>query len=314
MSEFLEIRELLHDTAAAIARLEREMAAAPFSETLVAHMRSLQKRREQLEIRFHEVADEVGVDICTYRMHPQAVTPSVLSISKALGDFQSLFTVVYVALREGPRIRARIRELDVKDSSFGIAYTFSGSFGVVLTIPNERLLLTGSRLDDSIRKIQELAQSRTPDEVRRISHDLGPAVVRKAYRWAQDHAESGMGADLEWRRGDDVRFEMLIQEPEFRALAEVIGATSDVEEEVVSTVGVLLGVDVPRKTFHFRANDIGEVSGRFSDAISEHHAVTVPRTYQAELRKSTKIQYSLEQDDVEWFLIGLSPTVDSPSS
>ena len=155
MSELAEIQTKIQDTNAAIARLERMMVDGPNLPSLLANMRSLQKRYKKLESDFVTAADELGIDVCSYRLFPDETSPTLTGVVSALGDFQSMFSVVYDAQRNGPKKRIRLSDDIIRDSSFRFAYTYSGSLGVTLTLPNERLLLqeVDTAIDEAMKAI-----------------------------------------------------------------------------------------------------------------------------------------------------------------
>lgn len=306
MSELAELQAKLQDTHAAIVRIERMLTDNPDLPSLLANMRSLQKRHKNLEADFLAAAYELGVDVCTYRLFPDDQKPTLTGLVSALGDFQSLFSVVYDAIRTGPKKRARISEDIVKESSFGFAYSFPGSIGVVLTLPNEILLLEeiDTALDGTMKSIFGMAKAENPSEILTFAQKLGPAPVRALYRWANDHVKAGLGADIEWRRKETVRAALLIQRPELERLTQAIDVTSDNEYSEFDFTGDLVGADVDNLTFHMK-NGETEIKGRFSDAISADHVVTLPKPYRARIRKTTKIYYSTEREEESFFLLGL---------
>lgn len=307
-SELAEIQTKIQDTNAAIARLERMMVDSPDLPSLLANMRSLQKRYKKLEADFVAAADELGVDVCSYRLFPDETTPTLTGIVSALGDFQSLFSVVYDARRHGPKKRIRLGDDVVRESSFGFAYTYSGSLGVTLTLPNERLLLQeiDTAIDEAMKAIFAMARLGEPSEILTFARSLGPATVRALYKWADDHVKAGLGADIRWRRGEQVRASLLIQRPELERLKQTIDITSDTEEVEIDLTGELVGADIKSHTFHMTSGDT-EYRGRFTDAIGPEHAVTLPKTYRAKVRKTTKIYYSTDKEDVSYFLLSLEP-------
>jgi len=304
MSLLLEIQEKVHDTNAAIARMERAVATHGESPSLLASIRSLEKRRKFLEAEFLELADRYGQDVCTYRLFANGEQPSITALSKALGDFQLLFSVVYDSLKTGPKDRARIGADVANATNFGFAYTFPGSIGVVLTLPNARLLPTfKTDLDRTVETVFEISQAKAPAEICVFAKQLGPASVRAAYRWAKDHAMNHLGAEIEWRRNQAVTDRLLIQHREIEQLSSTIEQTSEESTEEIVVGGVLVGADTLRHTFHF-VTDVS-IKGRFSDAISETQKAELPAPYRATIRKTTKIVYSTDEEDVAYFLLKL---------
>jgi hypothetical protein len=307
MSRIAEVREHLLETTAAIAKLERAIADSAESPSLLLNMHSLQRRKADLEERFRFLAAEMELDVCTYRLLPEQDDPSVLSLSKALMDFQLLFSIVYDALKTGPKKqRARIGKDALAETSFGFGYVFSGSLGVVMTLPNERLLVGATQMDEAMGIIFEIAHASDRDAISEFARRLGPPTVRSAYAWAVDHIESKLNVSIEWRHDQEVRSSLLIQLPELERLRDAIAETSDEIVEEVTIEGELVGADIPARKFHMQTA-VGEIRGWFIDAIGEEHRVTVPRRYEAVLQKTTRIHYSTEKEETTWLLLRLRP-------
>jgi hypothetical protein len=306
MSRLLDLQQLLLETSAAMAKAERFAVEGSDPESLSINIASLGKRYAELERDFASAAADQGCDVCSYRLIPEGARPTVMGLTKALGTFQSLFSIVYQALKEGPRRRARLDAQVLEETSFGLGYVFPGSIGVVLTLPNERLLLGETPLDTSIRTIAEIGQLTSSEQIAHYAHQLGPASIRAAFAWARDHAESSFSADVEWLRGEQVRTGIRMNVPRFRELQQIIGETSEQVVEEILVAGLLVGADVPRHAFHL-VTDTGEIRGTFIDTISEAHTVELPKRYSARIKKTTSIVYAVEEEKVSYLLLSLEP-------
>lgn len=305
MTWLTDIQSKLQDTHAAIAKLERAVASDPQSRSLSAMARSLQKRQKKLESQFFAATEELGIDVCTYRLFTDEYRITMKAFTAALYDFQSLVSVVYNALKYGPKQRARISAEVARDTSFHFGYAFSGSLGIVLTLPNERLLLIDSEIDKSINTVFEMAKSQTPEDVLSFAKKLGLSPIYRMFQWAKDLADSQMNAHIEWRRGESIRAKLLIQRPEFERLRDVINETSDETTEEITLVGTLVGADVMRRTFHMEFEDGEEIRGQFENAISESHKAELPKRYKALILKTTKVIYSTEEERTSYHLVKL---------
>jgi hypothetical protein len=314
MNEIDELQQKLQDTTAAIARMERLIADSPDMPSLAANMRSLQKRHKNLERDFRAAADALGVDVCSYRLFVDDSRPTLPAVVSALGDFQNLFSLVYGARLEGPKATAHLREEIINESTFGFAYTYTGSLGVVLTLPNDRLLFEeiGTRLDETMGSIFKMAKAETSEQLQGFARELGVAPIRALYRWASDHAKAELGANIEWQRLDRVRASVLVQPPEMERLRRAIEVTSDRHETPeIEMTGDLIGADIAAHTFHMKIGT-ADVRGRFGDAIGANHTVVLPRTYKAIMRVTKWVRYATEKEDVEHFLLRLEELPEAP--
>jgi hypothetical protein len=311
MAELLEIITQLDDTEAAIARTEQEMARHPQERSLRLVLASLEKRQENLATQFAATAASRGIDVCTYRLFDQSsARPNLRTFANTLRDFQELVTTVYDALKHGPKERLRVGVESLANTSFGFAYSFSGSLGVVLTLPNEHMLFT-TDIDDAIETVFRIAHADRPAEVASFVERLGTAVVRIAYQWAQHHADAGVGADIQWRRADNLRASLLLQPQELAHLQAVIEQTSEVKDNTFTWVGVLLGGDVKTGAFHMSFEGAGDIKGRMADDLDPEGLVLKER-YRATIRKLTVTKLSTGQVEETNVLLAIEP-LNKPS-
>jgi hypothetical protein len=306
MIKLAEIQEKLLETNAAIAELGKAIANDPKSLSLAATMQSLEKRYQKLEADFSTEVDSRGVDVCAYRVFSDEEWPTVKALSSVLGDFQNLVSTVYDAIKTAiPKVRARISAEIAAETEFRFGYTFPGSVGVVLTIPNQRLLIGESYLDESLRVISEMVKVHDSPEVVEYARRLGPASIRALYRWAYNHAESGLGVDMEWRRQQLIGTRLLAQRPELQKLYQTIGVTSDERISELTIHADLVGVDVARRIFHLKSDTGEDIRGSLAKDldISEKQTVELPKRYRVQIRKTEKIHYSTEEEDISYNLL-----------
>lgn len=308
MIRLSEIQDMLLETNAAMAELEKAIANDPKSLSLSATMKSLEKRYQKLETDFLAEVDSLGIDVCAYRIFGEEARPTLKGLSSVLGDFQNLVSTVYDAVKTTvPKVRARISAEIAAETEFRFGYTFPGSVGVALTIPNQRLLIGESYLDESLQVISEMVKVHDSPEVLQYAKRLGPASVRSLYKWAYDHAESGLGVDMEWRRQQVIRTRLFAQRPELEKLHQTIGVTSEERVSELTAHADLVGVDIARRNFHIKLDTGEDIRGALSDdiSISEKHTVELPRRYKVQIRKTEKIYYSTEEEVTSYDLLGL---------
>ncbi|TWA87146.1 hypothetical protein FBZ83_1018 [Azospirillum brasilense] len=305
MSSLPDLQQMIMDTGALTSRLERLLAAHPESSSLGANIASLRKRQAKLEAAFREEADRVEVDVCNYRLIPEVERPLAAGVGDALKTFQSLLSVVYDAVKYGPKSTKRIGAEVWAQTALGFNYTYAGSIGIVMTLPNERLLID-SHLDEAMKTVFEMVKS--PDSSTVLSHarQLGVGPVRAMHDWAQGHLAAGFGASIKWGRGDDIRSEVLVQMPELENLRRVISEASDENVDYWYVSGDLVGANVSSKTFHIKTEDMN-IKGTFGAAIGQAQTVELPKRYRFKLRRTTRVYYSTDKEDVEYFLEEIDP-------
>ena len=313
MSVLLDLRHKLQETQAALVEVERAIAKNPDDKGLSLTATSLQKRQTDLDKAFRRSANLEHVDVCTYRLiSDDREEYSIASLTATLNAFQDLVTVVFDAIKTGPKIRPRISPDIVQQSSFDFGYAYPGSLGLVLTIPNERLLLGESDLDRAINIIFDMVKAQTPNELSRYVSDVGVAGIRRLYRWSKSHSDHRINADIRWQRSQEDRASVVIQTQELLRLEEIIEETGDEIEDIVSVDGELIGLDVgTRNFFHLKVVRADDIIGKISEEFKKKKTYEIHGFYSAKLLKRQKIHYSIEKEEESWELISLDEVVNA---
>jgi hypothetical protein len=308
MSDLLGIRDKLADTGAMIALLERELASRPSDKSITINLTSLENRRRQLEAAFAEVSSDMGQDICRYRFLTNGEPAKIAGLANSLLDYQSLVSVLFDAIKtNSPRQTSKISTETLEKTAFDFGYTFAGSIGFALTVPNARLHGLETTLDEAFRLISELVKAAKPDDIREHARRVGRAPIRLLYQWAINHLKSHLSAEVEWGRGARVQARFLVQMPEFKALTEAIAQTSDEERNEIIVTGTIQGVDAATKTFHLEPDSGGDIRGTLAHTIDPSHTVEVPKRYTAKMTRIRVIYYSTEEEKDRFELTNLEP-------
>lgn len=298
MSNLLDIQSQLRDTSEAIAKSEQAVASEPTSAAARTMLRSFEKRRRVLEEDFFTAAGLVGTDVCSYRFFSGAGRAAVSPLCSVLIDFQALYSLVYDAIKTGPKRRSRKLPQDVIDeTSFSFGYTFSGSVGIVLTFDNPKVELFGTALDESMQAVASLASAKSSGDVLECGRMLGVPAVRAAHKWASSHAASSLGAEIGWRKGRDVLINLFLEAQDFSELVGTINNTTETIEEDIEVAGRLVGADVQRRTFHLVLPSGEELRGNFGSLISPTQTFEVGRTYNTTLKRRVKVYYATEEEE-----------------
>lgn len=303
-----QITARLSDANSQISKLESSLAERPDDSSLQMMMSSVKKLRDQLEEEFTVATSRAGLDICNYRLFGEGVSVAA-NLFEALVRFQSLFTLIFASIEsKAPRKTRAVGKEFATASAFGFSHSYIGSAGFVLTMPNERLLVGETSLDESISELFRMAHFDSPQSVREISSRFGLGVIRELYQWSKAHTTSSIGADIDWRRRDKVKASIFIQPQEFQELERIIDSTSDEIVEAFEWEGYLRGADADTKTFRFETDDGQIIRGSFVDAIDDKHEVTIPHhRYAVIVKKTTIVHYSIDQEDIRYFLEAIKP-------
>jgi hypothetical protein len=309
MSELLDIRNLIQETTATLEQIERAIAKEPSDWGLALTAESLRHRQNDLQKVFVEIAHIDHLDVCNYRIIPDGESSSIASVTKALGSFQDLVTVVFDAIKNGPKIRARPSADMVVGSTLDFGYAYPGSLGFVFTMPNDRLLLGESELDRAFRAIFQMAKAESPQELAAHVPQVGVAGIRRLYSWSQSHVEYGLSADIKWQRQETERDRVVVQKEELARLREIIDQASEEKVETFTITGELLGLDVgASNSFRLSAPGAQDIYGKIGDAFNKAQLYEIHGRYFASVIKKSKIYYSTEREDEWWELAELRPS------
>jgi hypothetical protein len=304
MSALRAVLDRINDIEATIAQIEGSTSPEDaFAYRLT--LGSLETRRNELREELEEITSREFTEICDYRIIPEGPLSYALSaVTSALHEFQDLVTLVFDADPKKPKRRARISPESATKTRFDFGFSYAGSLGVVLTVPNERLIGVGSDLDEAIRIAFDLMKSKTAEDIKNAASHFGPPVVRKLYSWSKTQRDFDLSADIKWKRGREVRSEVLVQSVESTEVCRLIENKSDTTLDALDFTATLVGFNVASRRFTLELPEGDLISGVL-DAGFEVTPRTVPARYQAYLVKSTKIHYTIEKEEVSWALVRL---------
>jgi hypothetical protein len=307
MSAIVELQQRIQSTVARIAEFEKAAAQPNSPPSLLANIRGLEKLLASLEYDFERLARSEELDICKYRLLPQAgERPTLTAIARAWTQYQVLFSSVFDAITRGAKKRGRTGKQTLAQTQFAFGYTFSGSIGVVLTLPNRRVdLVTSKALEKTAQTILEMVKAQSEEKLADFVKRLGVPPVAKLAAWADAHVAFEAGAGVEWDISTERTLELLVQVQEFKLLKQTMDKISEPTEVVDSVTGVLRAADMEKHTFKMNLDSGERITGEFDNAITEIHKAALPQRYKAVIRTTTKIQPALEKLDVSRFLIEL---------
>jgi hypothetical protein len=314
MEGLLHLQDKILRTSQALGRLEAEVALRPNSRSLQSNVLSLKKLHRNLQHDFSIAADNLGLDVCHYRMLEDR--PPAKALGGAIGTFQDALSLTYECLRTGiPKAKRIFNASTVEQTELRVAYSYPGSFGVAFTIPNERLLFPDMRttLDKAVETIFDLGKAADNKAIiSRAAQQIGRAPIVAIHDWAKVNVNYGVGAYIRWAKTENTGSEVLIQEPEFGLLYESLERIVETRDEEIVVQGILVGADAKSRRFHFVIDGtFEEIRGRFTDAISDTEQASIPSRYTARLHKTTEISYAMDEEKISYLLLRLEKLGDA---
>src|SRR5205085_139197 len=132
---------------------------------------------------------------------PQYRMANAASLSKVLGTFQTVFSLMYEAIRTGqPKLDKRPSTDAEGKTELLIAYTFPGSLGVVFALPNARLHFyppeVPTYLDEAMNALFRLAKADASEDIAVAARTFGLGPINAVYDWAKGHAQHQLNANI----------------------------------------------------------------------------------------------------------------------
>ena len=306
MSDYVYFLDQLRDTRAKIAKLEAVLKANPSDFATELNLRSLLKMEENLNGELKRASAAEQIEVCDYRLLLEGVRArySAKAVAESISAFQDLFTTVFHALRSGPKARARPSGSSTEASKLDFGYVYSGSLSVVFTIPNEQMLFE-AELDEAINSTFDIIKLENPNEVLETSHNLGLATVKKLYDWNMTNYTNGFSADVTWRRGEKTKASAYVPYLQSAHLSNIIAMTSEERKDVIRESGVLVGIDIIFRNFHFVVPNGPSYQGKLHSEFNVSYLIEVERTYEAVIEAAHRLNFATEQQQTTYKLLSL---------
>jgi hypothetical protein len=314
MNDIQVLFEHLNGLEASIARAVRSVEGQPLSPSAKLTISSLERRRDELKEVLEALAAERLVDICDYRVLPNELHRyPVKAIGKSLTRWQDVVTAFFASVRDKKaRTKAQYSDETEAAATLNFGYAYQGSLGLVMYVPNEQLMLTETDLDIAVDAIMRLSESENVGQVQRIAKAFGKAAVKSFFDWSKAHTDAGFSADIKWQRGDEIKFERVMQPADLERVQSIIKTADTREDHTDVYDGVLVALDVKQGAFKmsFPDPDLSDIRGKFDEHFDwkkKHH---VPARYDALLRRIVYTSLWSNEERIEWELIELNEKPD----
>jgi hypothetical protein len=306
MSEIASAVERTRKAFASVSRLEEALARAPSDRSLQLNLSAMRKLALQSQEQLFEFSKRVHVEVCNYRLVPEATDGYALAyVSASMLEYQNLFSQIYDAKRNGAKTRAVIGKDALQESALEFGYSYAGSLGMVLLRPGSRDMISGT-FDDSINALYQVMDIKDQHDVRDVAHNLGNAVVKRLHDWSDANLKGGFAADVRWTRSDGHQLGEMIERKRMEHIVGIIDATSDQQVKEIEVIGVLWGGDLGSGSFHFIVPNGDDYRGHFAEEFRGDTEMILGKRYQARIREKSTVTYSTEKVERERDLISLS--------
>jgi hypothetical protein len=313
MWEFASIVERARRAAAAVSQLEEALANNPESISTQVSLAASKKMALKSHDDLLSVAKYRHVDICDYRLIPTfAKGYKVSYVSRSILGYQYLFSQVYDSIKNGVKSKTVLGKDSEENSALEIAYTYSGSLGMMLYAHNERDLFASGELDGAITSLNnEVLEIKSRSEVREVASRYGAAVIKRLHDWSRTNVDGGYSTGLRWTRSDGREVGRVCDVRELGVIVDMIVATSDEKTVVNNYIGILIGGDLKSRIFHFVVPNGPDLRGTLGREFPEYIEMRLGKRYKAVIREISTTVYATEREDIRRELINLIDPEDA---
>ena len=305
------VSDILDDLAEAdsVAHHLRRLAEAdPRDDIVTINLDSVKRRRTDLERKLRTLLATRQADLIRYRVELfDGSAPPAIAIARSIVLFQTLVTAAFDAIRTAPKRLHHPSHENVRMSSLSFARMPGGNADIHFTIPNDRLLLLASDLDEAFGLVLDLLTARAKTVFRNIAARGGIASVTAAHAWAENAVQYGLTTTIAWRKASDEQRVVTLTHSDALLFKTAIEAVSDETVDEVDRQCELLALDDASGTFRIEVAGGETISGILAEGFPRGGSWTTRHWYTAILHRAMRVRYANGEETVRWTLRRLIP-------
>jgi hypothetical protein len=308
MSRISDILDDLAEADTVAHELRRLPEAEPRDQIVTINLDAVIRRRADLERELGTLLATRQLDLIRYRVELfDGSAPPAIAIARSIVLFQTLVTAAFDAIRSTPKRLYQPSHENVRMSSLSFARAPGGSAAIHFTIPNDRLLLLASDLDEAFGLVFELLMARAKTMFRNIATRAGIASVTAAHAWAENAVQYGLTTTIAWRKASDERRVITLSHSDALLFKTAIDAVSDETVEDVDRQCELLALDDATGTFRIEVSGGETIAGTLAEGFPRGGSWTTRHWYTAVLLRAMRVRYATGEETVRWSLRRLIP-------
>jgi hypothetical protein len=308
MSRIGDILDDLAEADTVAHELRRLAEAEPRDQIIAINLGAVMRRRADLERELGTLLATRQLDLIRYRVELfDGSAPPAIAVARSIVLFQTLVTAAFDAIRSAPKRLHQPSHENVRMSSLSFARAPGGSAAIHFTIPNDRLLVLASDLDEAFGLVFDLLMARAKTMFRNIATRAGIASVTAAQAWAENAVQYGLTTTIAWRKASDERRVITLSHSDALLFKTAIEAVSDETVEEVDRQCELLALDDATGTFRIEVSGGETISGILAEGFPRGGSWTTRHWYTAVLLKAMRVRYATGEETVRWSLRRLIP-------
>lgn len=273
------------------------------------NLRAKQRLAERFQEELFSIASDQHIDVCRYRLIPNTEEVyDLIPVARSLERFQELFSLTYDALSRRPRPGARIGAVLAGETALEFGYSYSGSLGIVLVAKGSRGLFFG-KFDSAIETINDVLRVNSRTEILEFARTLGTSVIKRAYDWSLENFKGDFSVDLTWRQSSGRYVGGVIDRSQIARNVDLIGLTSEEEISTIEVLGILVGIDIKTRSFHFVVPDGESYRGQLGPEFPTVGTIEVGQRYRAQIAVRTTTRFATDSEERRFTLLSLRVNV-----
>lgn len=308
--KLLEIQTMISSSENLLRDIEIQIQQNPNTPSLKSAYKSLEERRNSLEKLYLEEAKRAGYEVCNYRIIPSTQSVTLPGLGELLNLFQNLYSSIYDAILKGSRDRSRFSKETLSNSIFSFGFSYSGSLGLILTLPKESVLFGEAPSIAAFEKFHELINVNSTTAITEFGKNYGPSVLRSLYKWTKHHLEYRYNIDVSFLPPDSEEISFQMQKSSFERIFSLLNSTAEKTFTPINFEGQLVGIDTDNRTFHIKNSD-EDIKGFLAGDFSLNAPIEVLRFYKAKLLRESELKYSSDYEDHKYYLESLIPIIQN---
>ncbi len=305
MSDYGYVAERARQAFASLARSERALDRNPQSASAQINYASRRKAADQAQAELLSLAEINRIEICDYRLMPRQSHGFALHrVASSYLNYQNLFSQIHDFFQNGRKTNAYISTQAAIESSLEIAYTYSGSLGVVLLAENDPSFFSG-KLDRSVDALFDVVNTRDSSGVKHISHEFGAGVVKRLNDWSSGNVMGGFDLDINWKKSNGNHVGGVLEVEDFRKIVDLVSYTSEESSSPIDAFGMLVGINLKAGSFHISIPNGPDYRGSLGRYFSREASVEVGVTYMAKITETETLHFATGAVDKKFVLESL---------
>jgi hypothetical protein len=266
--DFVDALSRAREHNAIVQRMELAMRAEPSNERLALGIGSARRRAQRSEEDLERFASASQIDIIRYRLEQASDVYAIESVADSVRAFQKSFTGVADFLENGPKEKARYSHEIEDRTRLNFGYSFAGSLGIVMAVENSRDLFGEGELDGIVDVFDQFLSIDDEDEAIVASRTMGGGLTTQLCNWINVNAKWGNAVDFVVKQPSGIQRGQFVPKNRFIDLSDIFASATDVEPHTISVSGILVGLDIKLRKFHFVEPDGEAYKGDLSETFA----------------------------------------------